>query len=831
MTRRERLPPIVVPDRFTEVKPYTYAKPISGNPKELPARDPALHGGKLRGDLASVGASLLLLQQERVAAGLPEDLGLLLEFSIEPGMDEVLDKLDLRSAGIELLAVRDHSETIRASVLVPNGKLSVFEKKFEAYQIEVTEHGKPKNNLLGAAVREIRRAALDTLWTDEGPLPEPGTPLWWEVWLRREDTLLDQFRGYARRHGIQISERSLNLLDRTIVLAFGDVSQLAESFDLLDCVAELRRAKELASFFTGLFPREQREWVNDLSARVVPAGADAPAVCLLDTGVNRAHPLIEPLLDESDLHAVESSWSVTDHHGHGTQMAGLAAWGDLTMALAGTPESPRHVLESVVLLPPANRLATAPELYGAVTTSAVALPEIAAPARERVFCMTVTTDDARDRGRPSSWSAEVDTLCHGGRDDHPRLIVISAGNLGPQDRWRWWLEENDLESIHDPGQAWNAITVGAYTEKVWFEPANYPDHRPIATAGALSPSSTTSVRWSSAWPVKPDVVLEGGNATVSPSGEVDIPDELCLLSTHWRPIEKLLVVTGDTSGAAALCSRLAANISLRVRDRLPDRDLWPETIRALVVHSARWASGMKETLPEGSERQRNTWLLQRYGWGVPDLDRATVCAHNMLTLVAQRSLQPFHNVGRDRRAPEIKTCDWHLHALPWPTEALQALGATEVELRVTLSYFVEPNPARRGHRKRHLYRSAGLRFKMQRPEETVQAFQARISKVEQDEEGERPSFGEPGWTLGDLRDRGSLHSDVWTGSAADLAARRHIAVYPVGGWWKERVKHERYNQQVRYALVVSIHTPDTKVDIYTPVAVMVGVEAMVEAGV
>ena len=116
---------------------------------------------------------------------------------------------------------------------------------------------------------------------------------------------------------------------------------------------------------------------------------------------------------------------------------------------------------------------------------------------------------------------------------------------------------------------------------------------------------------------------------------------------------------------------------------------------------------------------------------------------------------------------------------------------------------------------------------MQLPEESDEQFRARISKVEQDEESGRPSFSEPGWTLGRLRDRGSIHSDVWTGTAADLAARRHLAIYPVGGWWKERVKHMRFDQQVRYALVVSVHAPDAEVDIYTPVAVMVGVEVEV----
>jgi hypothetical protein len=42
-----------------------------------------------------------------------------------------------------------------------------------------------------------------------------------------------------------------------------------------------------------------------------------------------------------------------------------------------------------------------------------------------------------------------------------------------------------------------------------------------------------------------------------------------------------------------------------------------------------------------------------------------------------------------------------------------------------------------------------------------------------------------------FRDRGSLHSDFWFGSAADLAERDAVVVFPVGGWWKEKPYLER----------------------------------------
>ena len=41
---------------------------------------------------------------------------------------------------------------------------------------------------------------------------------------------------------------------------------------------------------------------------------------------------------------------------------------------------------------------------------AVSRPEITAPLRPRVFGMAVTARDNRDRGRPSAWSAALDSL-------------------------------------------------------------------------------------------------------------------------------------------------------------------------------------------------------------------------------------------------------------------------------------------------------------------------------------------------------------------------------------------------------------------------------------
>jgi hypothetical protein len=194
-------------------------------------------------------------------------------------------------------------------------------------------------------------------------------------------------------------------------------------------------------------------------------------------------------------------------------------------------------------------------------------------------------------------------------------------------------------------------------------------------------------------------------------------------------------------------------------------------------------------------------------------------------LIAQQSLKPFRKDGSD-----IKTNELHMFPLPWPTKALQDLGETDVTLRVTLSYFIEPSPGWRGWKTKFRYASCGLRFDVLRPTESPEEFGKRINKAARDEDEELDSSGGDSteWLLGDkLRRRGSLHSDYWRGPAAYLAAKGIIAVFPVRGWWSERPHLARWDDVIRYSLIVSIRTPREDVDIYTPVAAQLPIVATV----
>lgn len=555
---------------------------------------------------------------------------------------------------------------------------------------------------------------------------------------------------------------------------------------------------------------DQADWVQDLQDRLVVDAAQDVVVCLLDTGVNNGHPLLAPVLSRADALSVDPSWGTDDHseRGHGTRMAGIAAYGDLVRHLSSDgPVYITHRLELCKILPPPPAI-NDQELWGVITSQAVSRAEINAPDRQRIVCSAVTSSDTRDRGRPSSWSGQLDKLTSGVDDGVRRLFIVAAGNTFPSDALPY-PKRQIQNSIHDPGQAWNAITVGAYTRLDQIQDPEYQSYTPVATSGQLSPFTSTSEDWDNRWPNKPDVVFEGGNLGVDDSGFGTECADLSLLSTYHKITEAYFRSFNMTSAATAQSGWFAA----KIQSAYPS--FWPETVRALMVHSAQWTEAMKEQFLEDESKRSYARLLRICGYGVPDLGRALYSARNSLTLIAEQEIQPFRLDGGTAKFNEM-----HLFELPWPREVLLEYGTLDVEMRVTLSYFVEPGPGEIGWQDRYRYASHGLRFDVNSPGEDARSFVQRINRRMRSEESGQPSTTSASsrWVIGSTaRDRGSIHSDIWLGSAAELATGGIIGVYPVVGWWRERSHLRMVEKRTRYALIVSITSPEEDIDIYTPV--------------
>ncbi len=830
---QRHLPHLIIAG-FFETNKYTAAPRGGGGTFSLPARDRVAHGTSIREQLQTAKGEND--QNRSVGADQSQSAPIIIEVRSEPGFLLKLESLEEKRRGIEVACVRHDGDVQIATIHIPEGALTHFLKRADEYLNENTKGGgktqpRPKHEDFVATISQIRLATLHSFWTEEqSDFPAPESKVWWEVWVRivGGQNIWESFRLIAQSQpvGLTVGNETIEFPDRVVGLIHGTAEQIMVSAELLDMIGELRLAKENPADFIALEPRDQADWVKDLVSRITPPPAGSPAVCILDGGIV-ANPLIQPALNPSDCHTYDPAWPIADSEGwptaqrtHGTEMAGVVLFGrHLASALAGhEPHVMTHCLESVRILPP-KPYQNERRLFGAITSQSVSRVEIASPDRVRSFCLALSTD-GRDRGRPSSWSGVIDQICAGISDQNPRLFFIAAGNTEPEGRHQY-PESNDTDPIRDPAQAWNAITVGAYTDRVMFDQSKFPGFAPTAQAGDISPSSTTSLIWESQWPYKPDIVLEGGNEVISADGRRSTdPDDMSMLTTAHATSGRLLVPFAETSAATAQAVQIAAIL----QGEYPG--LWPETIRALLINSAEWTDRMKAAF--GNKKWDLINRLRRYGYGVPSLDRARYSARDSLTMIVEQTIQPFIKEGSD-----IKTKEMGLHTLPWPKDHLLELGDLKVKMRVTLSYFIEPKPGRReGFAKyRHRYQSHGLRFEVKRPQEPLEGrngFKQRISQAARSEQEEHDPVGDTsGWELGPkARTRGSIHCDWWTGTAADLANCGVIAVYPVSGWWRES-RGNHWSKEARYSLIVSIQAEEvsvavslfgpTEVDFYTPV--------------
>ena len=741
-----------------------------------------------------------------------------------------------------LLSVHPASNTQpeRAIVWVADTARAQFLKLFEDYLEKKstkgakenwdTPEGNPANRQLVANIAAIRHTVLHDLWQSVGEPPTQGLQ-WWELWLEPAEGTIETAREFLTALGWDVLDQSLTFNDRVVMWVRATWSQLDVLPFTAIPVAEVRRPTFIDSIHD-LEQAEQDDYVEDLAGRLIPADINAPAVTHLDTGVLRTHRLLHASLDSADLHTVIGTIA-TDRTGHGTAMAGLALLGPMDELLTGTGSVQlQHRLESVRVLPHYGESDTDPQDYGTVTADAVARVELTR-ARARAFCMPLSTRPDKP-GQPTLWSATVDALAVGSdivRDgdnlqllsspnaDATRLVVIAAGNV---DQYSADYRDNsDTSAVADPAQAWNALTVGAYTD-LTSTPADldYAGWSVQAQAGELSPHSRTSLLFGKRpWPIKPDVCFEGGNVLTDGQGTFETRHPVTSLRSTGIANDLAVTSANATSAAAAQAARLSALTMAQYPD------YWAETVRGLIVHAAEWTDTMRAEIDAvGQAREKKLMLLRQFGWGVPTEDAVLRSSRQTVTMVVQDTFVPFEGT-------EYAMRHFRLHDLPWPTEVLEQIGAGVVTLKVTLSYFVEPSASRRGWRQRYTYPSHALRFELKAPTDLNEAeFVSRLNReAEHDEDATGTTTADPTpattrasgaehWLIGaQQRDLGSLHQDIWQGTGQELAACGLIGIYPVGGWWKRNKRKDRLELPVRYSLILSLHTSDENIDLYSAV--------------
>ncbi|ACK86230.1 S8 family peptidase [Methylorubrum extorquens] len=680
-------------------------------------------------------------------------------------------------------------------------------------------------------VETIARAPARSLFVGAVDLAAPDI-VWWELWVQGGAGRAERLAVLARGANLDVHADRLVFPDTTVVFVHAAAAALEAFAERLPgAISEIRRATGTIEPFLdrGAGGLAQHDWVAELAARIVPPSDDVPVVCVLDTGVAAGHPLIEPGLKGA--WAYDAAWGADDHAphgGHGTAITGLILYGDLEAPMNGAaPVELTHGAESMKLLPPQGFPATKPPSYGVVTQGSVALVEAERPNVLRGFCLATSATDFLSSS-PSSWSGALDQIAAGSMpgdalegtpaaDGPKRLILVATGNVSGG----MMVDVMPPQSLEDPSQSWNALTVGGFTRKE-RAPAPPPTLEPVVPANHRSPFSRGSQALpDDLTPIKPEVLFEAGNMVSDNTGFCGWHEAVSLLAPGSDVETEPLVPFWATSAAAGV----AGNFIGRLQAALPDR--WPETHRALTVDSAAWPQPIRRLLvgrgahwKAGSKTQKQQ-ILREMGYGVPEIERAILSARNDITLIAEAEIQPYA-LGADGRSAVFN--EMHFYDLPWPKTALERLENEIVTMKVTLSYFIEPNLTGKAATRPDTYRSFGLRFAMKKRTETNAKFRSRISST-QEKDGTEAEGETSCWLLGPKAiQAGSLHCDLWRGRAIELAGHDAIAIYPVGGWWKSHFGQRRFTDTGRYALVISLSAPGHAVDLHTEVANLVEVK-------
>ena len=507
--------------------PLAYKSRRGGGGGERRVRpNPAAHGKRLGEEL---GDAIGETPSEAILAIDYYDgtRGRLIAFELDyayAGADPTIDEFGGGKYGIELVRV-DRLEARRRRVLlyVPFTATTFLIDQLRSF----TESGGAKDKRWAS----IERVAAKSLYHDDPDYypTDESTVMWFELWIVRERA--NQLESLCARYGFDLQPKALLFHNRRVVLVRLSPKQLVESH-LINLVADIAKPVFSITQLEGMPSDEQSQLLETVTRRMITPNWRVRAA-LLDTGVTAGHPLLATAVSRDDLYDLSGGLGADDAD-HGTGVASLILYGeDIEGQIEGSDAiAPAAQLESVKVLAQLSQRSTDPPvLLGERTAEACYLLPAIGAEEPRVFVSTISDARKSTSGAPDSYSAALDLLAFGdsplpgAEDAHgPKLILQSAGNS---------VVGEPRTHLESPGQAWNIVTVGAYTRKPRSrrQSARYAsDHE------SLSPSSSHGAGYDAKRSLKPNIVMEGGNAEHTAIGDIEKqPDCMLLAASNGFP--------------------------------------------------------------------------------------------------------------------------------------------------------------------------------------------------------------------------------------------------------------------------------------------------------
>lgn len=544
---------------------------------------------------------------------------------------------------------------------------------------------------------------------------------------------------------------------------------------------------------------------------IISPEEDAPAVCVIDSGIQEKHLLLAPAVDEltsrSWVGAPTDTADYVPAGGHGTRVAGCVLY-PRAVPKSGVYQAPCWIQNARVLdannqLP--ERLFP-PELLSKVVNHFY-------PTGTRIYNHSINRFGPCRTRHMSLWAAAIDRL----HWEYDLLFVVSSGNLPRSNptgspaytgivehleagrRYPEYLLERSCR-VADPGQSLQALTVGSIAQTGVRGIYN-------SFADALEPSSFSRCGPGIWGVIKPEVVEVGGDLVTDGANPPTLswhPDacpELVRSTIAGGP-----ATARDDVGTSYAAPRVA-HIVAAVAKELPEEPAM--LYKALVVQSARWPA-WASAYPDKSA------VIRYIGYGIPDVHRATSNSDHRVTLIT-------------RGARRIQAKKVHVYQVPIPESLRHPAKDYEILVEVTLSFRARTRRTRR-YPKRYL--STWLSWRTSKLDESPAAFARRLVEDYDVEGVVEEGAGELPWIIHDRSDLGQVQGfrrSMGTVQKDWAIIRSHqlrdafcIAVIGHAGWDKDP------DAYAEYALVVSFEALNRDLELYAPIAAAVKSQVEVE---
>jgi len=534
------------------------------------------------------------------------------------------------------------------------------------------------------------------------------------------------------------------------------------------------------------------EEINELS--ISGPSSEAARVCIIDSGIQENHRfLAQGILTTLSKNYIQGSSGVEDlvqGGGHGTRVAGAVLYPDL-IPRSGRVQLPFWIVNSKVL-DNQNKL---PEDF----PIAAKIKEIVEDLEDhgiRIFNHSLGTARGFNSRHMSVWGSMIDKLSF----EKDVLFLISAGNIpsaspaysnysGILDFLKRGLSYPDylLETVNrvcNPAHSIFGLTVGS----IGFDSLDLPDHTSFSGRHQISSFSRTGFGiWNS---IKPDVVEVGGDWVLA--GEQLVKKEQVIPETIRSTYPSGPAIGRDGIGTSFATPKVT-HIAGHLRNLFPNESLL--FTKGLIIQSARW--------PEYCKNSPSLENLRKYGYGIPNLTRASENHDFRITFGASSLIKP-------------KTA--HLYTVKIP-ESLRGPGSSNnILIEVTLVYTSQPRRTRKTLRG---YLGNLCEFEVSGKGQSFEMFKSKMIK-EVGFEGSSDSDGSFGWTIGNRKDWGLIEgvSRKWSANqkdwalvpAYDLPKELSIAVISRPGWEKD------LRVESKYSLFVSFEDLESQLNIYQQIS-------------